>query len=255
MKQMVAFLFAFLSFAVAQSAIDDLIREGIAQTDDGWAAFNKQTMMNGRSKFERALNAEPENKYALYYLAYSEYRLLTQAFSTKNDETFDQLIDGAVEHCKKAIELETDWSEPKALLSTLYSYKIAKNWMSAMTLGPKSDGLTEEALEKNPNNPRVLLIRGISFFNKPSMFGGSVDKAQADFENSVLQFEVQKNSESLEPTWGHTDALAWLGKAYEKKEMYDKAIDAYKKALVVNPNFSWVKNVLLPNLEKKMAAK
>lgn len=255
MKQMAAFLFAFLSLAVAQSPIDELMREGVKQTEDGWALFDKQTLMSARSNFERAINAEPENKYAMYYLAYSEYRLLTYAFSRKHNEMFDQLVDSAVEHCKKAIELGSDWSEPKALLSGIYGYKIAKNWMSAMTLGPKADGLTEEALEKNPNNPRVLLFRGISFFNKPSMFGGSVDKAQADFKKSVEEFELQKKTESLEPMWGYTDALAWLGKAYEKKEMNDKAIEVYKKALVVNPNFSWIKNVLLPNLEKKMVAK
>jgi tetratricopeptide (TPR) repeat protein len=241
MKQLIALLFAVVSLAGAQSEIDELILEGRKQIEEGWASFDKQIMMDARSKFERAVNADPQNKYAIYYLAYAEYRLLTQSFSKEDDETFDQMIDGAVEHCEKAIELGNGWSELKAILSALYGYKIGKNWMSAITLGPKSNSLMEEALEKEPENPRVLLIRGTSYFNKPSMFGGSVDKAQGDFENSIRSYESQKDSTLLNPSWGYTDALTWLGKAYEAKEMNDKAMEVYKKVLKVNPDFGWVK--------------
>ena len=254
MKHLFVLLFAVVSLSQAQSEIDELILEGKKQIEDGWASFSKETMMEARSKFERAVNADPENKFTVYYLAYAEYRLLTQAFSKKDDETFDRLIDGALEHCEKAIELGNGWSEPKAVLSALYGYKIAKNWMSAITLGPKSDGLVEEALEKEPQNPRALLVRGISYFNKPGVFGGSVDKAQEDFESSVRSFEEQKDSSLLGPSWGYTDALTWLGKAYEAKEMNAKALEVYKKVLVVNPNFGWVKYNLLPKLENKMSA-
>ncbi|HAP36084.1 MAG TPA: hypothetical protein DCQ28_09135 [Bacteroidetes bacterium] len=254
MKQLLALLFAFVSLVRAQTEIEELVLEGRKQIEVGWSSFDKQSMMDARSKFERALNVESGNKYAVYYLAYAEYRLLTQSFSKKDDATFDQMIDGAIAHCEKAIELGNGWSEPKAILSALYGYKIAKNWMSAITLGPKSNGLIEEALEKEPDNPRVLLIRGISYFNKPSMFGGSVDKAQEDFEESVHLFELQKNVAALDPAWGYTDALAWLGKAYEQKEMNDRALNAYKKALSVNPAFGWVKYNLLPKLEGKLAA-
>ena len=254
MKHLLAMLFALVSLAGAQTEIEEVIMEGRKQIEEGWSSFDKQTMVDARSKFERAMNAEPENKYAVYYLAYAEYRLLTQSFSKKDDAMFDRMIDGAVEHCEKAIELGNGWCEPKAVLSALYGYKIAKNWMSAITLGPKSNSLVEEAMEKEPDNPRVLLIRGTSYFNKPGMFGGSVDKAQEDFARSVRSFEVQKDSSLLEPSWGYTDALTWLGKAYEAKEMNDKALETYKKVLTVNPNFGWVKYNLLPNLENKMSA-
>jgi Flp pilus assembly protein TadD len=50
--------------------------------------------------------------------------------------------------------------------------------------------------------------------------------------------------------WGHGESLVWLGIAKQKSGDAAGARTAWKKALELEPNYGWVKYVLLPSLEK-----
>jgi len=54
--------------------------------------------------------------------------------------------------------------------------------------------------------------------------------------------------------WGYLDALAWLGKTYARLDDFESAISTYNKALQIEPEFSWVKNGLLPAVEEKLTS-
>jgi cytochrome c-type biogenesis protein CcmH/NrfG len=47
----------------------------------------------------------------------------------------------------------------------------------------------------------------------------------------------------------YLDTMAFLGQAWAKKGDRAKAIAAYENALKAEPNFSWVKYVLLPKVK------
>ncbi|MCS3785375.1 tetratricopeptide repeat protein [Salinibacter ruber] len=53
------------------------------------------------------------------------------------------------------------------------------------------------------------------------------------------------------PSWGHAEAHAWVGVAHMEAERYDPARTAFETALDLNPDYGWVRSVLLPRLEKQ----
>jgi tetratricopeptide (TPR) repeat protein len=71
-----------------------------------------------------------------------------------------------------------------------------------------------------------------------------LDEAIAGYEKAVQLFESRP--ETLINNWMYLDTMAFLGQAWAKKGDRAKAIAAYESAMKAEPNFSWVKYVLLP---------
>ena len=117
-----------------------------------------------------------------------------------------------------------------------------------MLLGPRSAALDHtEALE--PDNPRVLLSRGIGKFNTPAMFGGSIEDAETYFERAVERLAVDRRPSRLDIGGG--SAHAWLGQVYTKRGDKAAAREEYRLALEDTPKSGWVQFVLLPALDRE----
>ena len=126
--------------------------------------------------------------------------------------------------------------------------------MSAVTLSSKIHSLLDEAEKIKPEFPRIYLIRGTMKYNTPGIFGGSYKDALKNFNKSVSLYERQ-NEDTASCDWGYLEALTWAGRSQEKLENFDAALYSYKKVLSIEPDFSWVKNLLLPELEEHLAKK
>ena len=96
---------------------------------------------------------------------------------------------------------------------------------------------------------------GISKYNTPEFYGGSKTEALNYFTNSVEKFESIQNGSENVIDWGYLDALAWQGKTYEKLGNFESALKSYQQTLNVEPDYSWVKYVLLPELQNKICSK
>jgi tetratricopeptide (TPR) repeat protein len=158
-------------------------------------------------------------------------------------------LDDALDHLKRAVDNQSDLAEAHALLGTVYGLKARGGMISGMRYGPKADGAMERARSLAPNNPRVLLLNAISLLNKPSRWGGDREKAVAELQRALQQFEATSApSDSLAPQWGHADAYAWLGIAHMKADERTQARDAFEQALAIRPGYAWVESTLLPQL-------
>jgi uncharacterized spore protein YtfJ len=82
----------------------------------------------------------------------------------------------------------------------------------------------EAALALDPQNADAHFGRGVGRMMAPPGFGGDIDGAIADFEASLAK----------SPT---PEACYYLGQAYQKKGLADKAKEAYKKALKLRPGY------------------
>ena len=76
------------------------------------------------------------------------------------------------------------------------------------------------------------------------MWGGDLDEAIAAYEKAIQLYE--SNPAALQFNWMYLDTMAFLGQALAKKGQSEKAIAIYEKALKAEPEFGWVKFVLLP---------
>jgi len=233
-------------------SLESKIQEGKTIADSAYKTYDKDLFLKAREVFEQAYNYNKSNPSPLYHLTYIDEKLLEMSLRKGNEDLFDKYYDDAVKNAEQLSQIEEWQSEGKTLLAAIYTYKIANSPMSAISLSPKINGLLDDAQKLNDKNPRSYIIRGIMKFNTPGIFGGSYKEAAQNFGKAVSIFEKQDTTESLQPSWGYLEALAWLGRSLEKLDNYESAKFVYQKALSVEPEFSWVKYSLLPNLEKKI---
>lgn len=215
-------------------------------------SMNKKKLIQARYAMEDFTESSNQQmqKLAHYYMGYAAYRLSTQ-FEEVNDDQKKKYLNEAQKQFEKTIEVDPSFAEGHAMLGSVYGMKAA-GFFSGMKYGPKSNNAIEKALEIGTDNPRVHMINAIGLLNKPSMFGGSTEGAIKEFKKAAELFKSFEPVNKLMPNWGHAENYAWLGQAYEQNEQYSGAKKAYKQALEVDPNYQWVKFVLMPQLVEKL---
>ena len=197
--------------------------------------------------FDRARQDGHHEEFALYYLALCEHRLATLFVATPGEQA--ESINRTIEHLKEAIELEDNFSDAHALLASAYGQKLGLKPHLGMALGPETKRVLEKSKRLDGNNPRVVLIDGMSDYYTPAMFGGDKQRAISKMEHALELFAKEEIRDALQPSWGYDEACAQLGIMRQEAGDIEGARKAFVKALEVNPNNGWVKSQLLPGLD------
>ena len=263
-----AFVFSLAAFAFAQaspmlatgSSADSLLVSGKQMLGENGGSLD--AMYEAKAAFERALadtslaaaSTSSAESWGHYYIALADYRIADRllAADEKNKGAAAEHLKTAVEHLQKATETEIDpqAAEAYVLLSSAYGRQIGLDPIKGMTLGRRAQKSLKKAVQLAPDNPRVVLCMAIRDFNTPGMFGGSKERGLQGFQRAAELFAQEEPIDPIQPAWGHSRTYAWLGLAYQDRGELAPARAAFAKALAINPHFSWVKNVLLPELEK-----
>ncbi|MGQ0648274.1 MAG: tetratricopeptide repeat protein [Gemmatimonadaceae bacterium] len=218
--------------------------------DQGIATGKPEALDNAIALMDRVLTVTPKDGVILHYKGYALYRKssLMMGMGAKEDEVKVVLEEADDVLAQSSALLK--WPETPALRASVTGQLIGVSGMlSGMRLGPKADGLMDDAVALGPNNPRVFMLRGVSSLYKPRMFGGGADKAERDIRKAIELFATDK-PEPPAPSWGQAEAWAWLGQVYAEEKKLDEARAAYQKALELQPDFGWVKDQLLPALDR-----
>ncbi len=116
----------------------------------------------------------------------------------------------------------------------------------------KSAVLLNEALAAAPDNPRLLWIKGTNqFYSRES---GAQERAIATYERGLALARKQKSGavDGLDPAWGEPELLMNLAFASLHKNSPD--LEAARKyaesALALVPYWHYVRDILLPQIEK-----
>ncbi len=125
------------------------------------------------------------------------------------------------------------------------AYKITLSSIKAISLGPKAMNYIDKALELEPNNPLAVGLKGNMLFYMPKAFGGDKHEALELYLRTMKLFP-----ENLDPLfrWNKCGIMLCIAQAYEKTDQLDKAIEYCEQILLVQPNFSYIKNEYLPQL-------
>ncbi len=223
----------------------DLLQAGINESD-----IDK--IYEAQKLFERATADTLRAAWAHYYTALADYRIANFLLSQGKDHK-DQAsthLKGAVEHLKTVTRFDAEAAEAYALLSSVYGRQISLSPIKGILLGPRSSRTFEKAEQLAPDNPRVVLAAAIGDFNTPRMWGGNKEKAMEGFKRAATLFARERPTDPLQPVWGHSETYAWMGIAHLDQDQGALARAAFEKALEIDPNFGWVKYVLLPGLDK-----
>lgn len=174
-----------------------------------------------------------------YANAYLEYRLASQYLGAAREDAAAAAAQASAEAANEALEHDADSAEALALLSAGLGMQISVSPMKGMMLGPRADGAIKRALELAPDNLRVHLIKGIALLNKPALFGGSSEKAIAEFTRAIELARQQAGNAG----WGATDAFIWRGIARRKAGESDAAED-FESAIAIAPDHAWAQHLL-----------
>lgn len=239
-----------LSLPSLSEAGDDLaakVLEAKAELKTGVNVFDDAIMKKAKDKFLNLLMKEQAKKgYLHYYVALCDYRLTIYYMTENQMDQAEIHTKESQKHLEQAMELMPSWGEPAALYASMLGFEIAFDWSKAMALGMESNEYMAKALDMEPDNPRILYMKGSSELFTPEAYGGGADKALETFSQAVKLFEKEEVEDPLKPSWGKEEAITFLGMAYEQTGEKNKAEELYRRALDVNPEFGLAKE----NLEK-----
>lgn len=195
---------------------------------------------------DRALTAFPDDALLLHYRGYATYRLGQQASTQKQEDLADTRYQEALKWLDKAVATHPI-AESHALRAATMGQLIGNSAIRGMRYGMAANNADDDARELGRDNPRVLLLQAVGTWFKPSMYGGGEDKARAIMARALKAFERDTPAAPL-PSWGRAEALAWHGQWELKAGRVASARAAYEQALTLEPEYGWVKYVLLPAL-------
>ncbi|WP_263810780.1 MULTISPECIES: tetratricopeptide repeat protein [Salinibacter] len=237
--------------ALGSAATDSLLRQVKTQIREATDEGSFDALKQARAWAKQATGGD-RAALAHYYAALADYRM-SNRLPEDNEDRRERVIEDAIGHLKRATEINGTMADAWALLSGCYGQMMGMNPMQGMSLGPKANEAMKRAKAHGPNNPRVWIIDGTSDFYAPGMFGGDKEQALKKFKKAARLAEQASTEDPLMPSWGHAEAHAWVGVAHMDAERYDPARTAFETALDLNPDYGWVKQVLLPKLDEKQS--
>jgi len=245
MKKTLIAIVLLTSLILGQDS-EDYIIQGKQKIEAAYSAWDKAAMLEARAQFER-----PEESWLTnYYIAYCDYRLISYEFGQNDKQSAKQFINDAILRLNRCLDAKPDCADAYALLASIYGNKIALNPWLGIWYGPKAGKLMEQAFATDPNNPRVHLLNGISTLYTPERWGGGTDAAEKSLKKAAEIFKAENISKIL-PDWGHCETYAWLGMVALARQDTVQARQYYNEALVIDPDYGWVKYQLLPQIEKR----
>jgi tetratricopeptide (TPR) repeat protein len=197
-----------------------------------------------------ALARAPDDAALLYVRAFGYYAATAPLRAANDKEAIQTQLEQAVALLKRVKGAPWE-AEAAALRGSILGQLIGlKGGLAGMTLGPESSRLLARAAKAAPDNPRLLMFRGISLLSTPTLWGGDPIAGTKLLQQAVDRF-ARDDAAAPGPHWGRADALTWLGIAKQKAGDKDGARTAWQQALAIEPDGAWVKFALLPSLGQR----
>ncbi len=144
---------------------------------------------------------------------------------------------------------------------------LVNSWLATFYMGSNPDGVAvrervslSQALfartsALDPENPRVLWAKGAFLLYAPESQGGNVARAIEVYRRMLEAAERRGvNAASPLPDWGKPEALMSLAYAHSKQTPPDlrAALDEANAALKLVPDWSYVRDNLIPQIERRL---
>ncbi|WP_440053072.1 tetratricopeptide repeat protein [Pseudoalteromonas sp. T1lg65] len=180
-----------------------------------------------------------------YEKALAQYRLAIGYNISDQSDQANLAIEKAQQILETLMEAQPT-SEHAALLSQVYGYRIFMSPIKGAYYGPKSSEMLETAFTLNSSNPRAYLVKGISAYNTPTMFGGSKQVALDTLNDAI---ELYRRADPQHHNWGYSEAYVWRGLTHLALDNKAQAKQDFKQALTLSPNYDWARMLLADNKE------
>jgi tetratricopeptide (TPR) repeat protein len=233
-------LFLSVGLAWADETSDSLTKAGIKEFAAAYDKWDAAGFATAAELFQRACASAGASVTNYYWLGAAQFHLMLQLRSQPPSRSKAAQATAALEAALRALEagLELDerHAESHALLGTLYGMKIGGNLLRAARFGPGVARHQKKALTFGAQNPRVRYLLGTCQFHtakKPSSQREALATLLA--AEKLFAAEVQRPAEPLEPRWGRSSCLSFIGQTYERLGQRAEAAAYFRKALAEHP--------------------
>ena len=203
-----------------------------------WQQYLDQTDWN-------SLSDEDQLRYLNY-----EYGWIGAVIDTK-PKNIREYVDAFLVHIEEQESLLPIGTR-LTYISSYWAYRAKLNDWAYAKFGLRAKNIAEEAVQKDPENPIAVTLVGCVDFYAPSLFGGSKTRALVAFNKAV---DIFRQSGDTINNWNYASAQLQLMLCLSKTKQYDAAKELADQVLQQNPDFRFVREVFLPELQKKMQEK
>ena len=214
-------------------------------------ALEDNILLNYVAALEKMLASHDHVPILHYYIALASVRYAIRCIKQNDEVGTERSLETAMSHLEKAIAMKNDLAEAHILEAYIYAQRVIASPADAMKYALRIAETLGKAKVTEPNNPRLHLVEGITSFVIPESFGGGIKKAIESLKRAEQCFNTYKLESPMFPDWGREEVYAWLGKAAFEEENYGLAKQYYQHALSIKPDYDWVKNTLLVELNQK----
>jgi len=209
---------------------------GIAEFTEAYQTWNGKGFLKAAATFAQA----PDSFTNQYWRGTADFHrllfLLGEPATDKSRRLSAKALDETIISLERAVQRKPDDGESHALLGTVYGLSIAARPVRAIWLGPRVMDQEKQARKLGPDNPRVLYLDGMSRFYGPSLLGGKSQALELLLAaEKLFEAEAGKPAGPVEPRWGRSTCLVYIGRTYEALGKPAEAGEYYRKALTVNP--------------------
>jgi tetratricopeptide (TPR) repeat protein len=203
-----------------------------------------------------ALHDDPAQGYlADYWSGYASHRI------AMNGTNSGMPLPETRTHLEQAVaDYESSLAKKPDFADAYTAAALAHGWLANAAFFPDDAAaqkahfdaavkLQKKAEELEPSNPRVLWTKAAFYFYSPPERGGSVDKAMELYRQQIANSKPAAPESPL-PEWGKAEALMSLAFAHMMKKDFDAATAAARDALKVQPQWHYVKDILIPQIAK-----
>ncbi len=215
----------------------------------GYIRGDMEMWKKGMSELQEAYRRTSE-PCLLFTLTEARYGYIGFLLGTDKKDEAKLLVDTFEKDIEQLAALPEYKAETEAFRLALLGYRMGLNPARAMTLGPKAVKQLEKAFAIGPGSPEVWIEKANSEAHMPAFAGGSKVKSAESFREALRLFEADPSLS--ECNWRYLNAMVLLGQTLEQTGDYKGAREAYLRALRKEPGFQWVRDELLPAVEKKI---
>jgi tetratricopeptide (TPR) repeat protein len=233
--------FALLArLAQAEESGNRLTLAGIKEFTAAYAKWEGAGFAAAAELFGQATTNGPASCTNYYWLGVARFHSMLQRqslpVSPTNTLAAGTARDAALAALEVAVSLDERHAESHALLGTLYGMKIDGNLWRAARFGPRVGKHQKKAIEFGPENPRVRYLLGACQFHTAKSTAARQEAlATLLLAEKLYGAEARRAPGPLEPRWGLSSCLSFIGRTYELLGQHPQAADYFRKALALHP--------------------